>query len=245
MGTSGNKGSSEQSSAPWKGQQRYLKDVYKRAGALAGDEWSYFPDSTVAGRDPATTEAYGMVEDRARAGSPLIDAAQDETLSTIRGDRFGSNPYLDETYDRAAAGVTRSFNRTVLPNLESRFARGNRMGSGAYENSLKEAGRGLAGELSGMATDIYGGDYARERGAQLNATAGAPAMSEAGYLDAQHLGQVGAGREGYSQAVIDDLVRRFEFNQGAPYNAAARYSTLVGAPVMASEGKSSNWGFSI
>ena len=247
IGGNASQGSSQQSSEPWKGQQPYLKDIYRRAAGMKGDEWSYYPDSTVAGQDPATTEAYGMVEDRARAGSPLVDAAQQETLSTIRGDRFNSNPYLDATYDKAAAGATRAFNRTVLPNLESRFAGGNRLNSGGYQNSLREAGRGLASELGGMATDIYGQDYARERGAQLNATQNAVPLSEADYLGAEHLGQVGAGRQSYAQSVIDDLVSRFEFNQQSPYNAAARYSSLIGAPVMESQGsaKNSSWGFTI
>ncbi len=184
---------------------------------------------------------------RARGGSGIQGAADSEALSTIRGDRFNTNPHLDTMYQDAARGVTRSFNRTVLPNLESRFAGGNRLDSGAYQNSLKEAGRGLAGELAGMATDIYGGDYNRERAAQLGMTQNAGAMEAAGYQGAAQLGQAGDRRQGYEQTLIDDLIKRFEFAQNEPYNQIARYSTLIGDPVSESQGSSGqkSWGFSI
>jgi len=241
----GNTGTSSQSSRPWWGQQKYLRDVYSRAETHADEPWDYYGGSTVAGQDPATIASQNMAEDRAMGPSPLLDAAQEETLSTVRGDRFNSNPYLDATYNRAAEGVTRHFNRTVLPNLESRFAGAGRMGSGAYQGGLREAGRGLAGELSGMATSMYGADYAAERGRQERATAGAPGMYEAGYAPSRALAGVGASREGHAQQLIDDLVKRFEWTQAEPYNRSARYANLIGQPVMQSEGKSENWGFTI
>jgi hypothetical protein len=242
----GNAGQSQQSSKPWGGQQEFLRDIYGRAQNLVNQQpWEYYPGSTVASQDPTTIESQGMAEARARGGSPMLDAAQAETLSTIRGDRFNSNPYLDATYNRAAEGVTRQFNRSVLPNLESRFAGAGRMDSGAYMNTLNEAGRGLAGELSGMATNIYGGDYTRERDRQMSATGAAPGMYEAGYAPAKMLGAVGGAREGYNQRLIDDLVKRYEWTQSEPNNQVARYSNLIGAPVATSTGSASNWGFSI
>lgn len=249
MGGTGGTGSSEQWSRPWTEQQPFLKDIYARAQGISGpgDAWGFYPGNTVAARDPATLEAENAIMGRAREGSSLLRAGQQELESTIRGDRFGSNPYLDQAFNRAATGVTRQFNRSVLPNLESRFAGAGRMDSGAYMGAMREAGRGLAGELSGMATDIYGRDYEAERGRQFGAIQGAIPMSQADYLDPAQMAQIGQGREMYGQDLLDDLVRRFEFNQSEPYNQIARYSSMIGAPVQESYGESQNqnWGFSI
>jgi len=212
---------------------------------MLGDQWDYYPGATVAPTDPTTTEAQNMALSMAREGSPNIDAAQAENLKTLQGGYYDSNPYLDATYNRAASGVTRAFNRAVLPNLESRFAGAGRMDSGAYQGALGEAGRGLAGELSGMATDIYGGAYQAERGRQNAAVGAAAPLAKAGYMGADVIGGVGAQRERYNQAQIDEMVQRFQFEQEAPYQSIARYANLIGSPVMTSSGRSKNWGFSI
>ena len=251
MGANAGSGSSQQrqSSKPWKAQQPYLKGLYKRAEGVSGDEWTAYPGASVAPRDEATTAGLDYMAQRGAAGSQDLRDAQAQNASTVRGDRFGSNPYLDSAFNRGAENVSRAFNRTVLPNLESRFASAGRMDSGAYQGALGEAGRMLGGELSNMATDIYGGDYQRERDRQTGAIDRAVPLSEADYLGAEHQVKAGLEREGFSQQMIDDLVSRFEFSQAEPYNRLARYSSLIGAPVMESQGsgssKQQNWGFSI
>jgi hypothetical protein len=141
--------------------------------------------------------------------------------------------------------VTRSFNRAVLPQLESRFAGSNRLGSGAHIGALGEAGRALGGELSGLAERIYAGDYQQERDRQAAAAAGAPEYAAADYMDPAMLQQVGAGREAYSQQQINDLIKRFEFARDEPATRIANYSRLVGAPVQESASKSSSFSMGI
>lgn len=216
---------------PWKGQKPYLKDIYAQAQQQSQNPMSYYPGQTVAAQDEATIAAQNAAEQRARAGSPLLRSAQGYTNDVLSGKYLTNNPYLDDTYDRAAAGVRRNFDMTVLPDLETRFAGVGGLTSSAYQAGLGEAGRGLAGELSGLATDIYGGNYQAERDRQTNAVGQAQPLSEADYNDINTLGQVGAARQGYSQQLLDELINRFNFAQQEPSQRLARYAGTIGSPV--------------
>ena len=53
---------------------------------------SFFPGQTFVSPSAATQQALGLAEQRALAGSPLTQAAQQEALATIQG--RGVNPFL-------------------------------------------------------------------------------------------------------------------------------------------------------
>ncbi len=44
-------GGSEQETTPWGPQQPFLKQLYRRAGDISQDPYSYFPGQSVADRD--------------------------------------------------------------------------------------------------------------------------------------------------------------------------------------------------
>ncbi len=89
----------------------------------------------------------------------LLDPAAAELLSTIKGERLNSNPYLDEVIRRASADVN------------SQFAGMGRYASGAHADQL----------FSKAAAPIRYADYARERANQLSAISQAPGFSMAPY----------------------------------------------------------------
>src|SRR3990167_2189235 len=86
--------------------------------------------------------------------SPVTQAGGGYLQDTIGGNYLNSNPYLDSMYDKAAGKVSAGVN--------SLFSKGGRFGSGAHQGVLGDT-------LSGLATDIYGGNYAAERTNQQNA----------------------------------------------------------------------------
>lgn len=104
------------------------------------------------------------------APSNTLGPANQGLLSTIRGDYLNANPYLDATYQRAAA--------QVLPGVEGYFSRAGRTGSNSAANALGDTSVKLA-------TDIYGQNYARERGLQNSAILNAPSFSQ-GVTNAQY-----------------------------------------------------------
>lgn len=91
--------------------------------------------------------------------SSIGAAATPQLKKTINGDYLSSNPYLDQIYDHAS--------KLIGASVDSRFEGSGRYGSNAHASSLAEP-------LAGLAGNLYGGDYAAERGRQTAATLAAP-----------------------------------------------------------------------
>lgn len=88
-------------------------------------------------------------------------AARGGLIDTINGKYLdpATNPYLDATYKHAAG--------LVGADVDSRFEKAGRYGSGAHQGVLQEG-------LNNLATNIYGGNYQQERARQAAAITGAP-----------------------------------------------------------------------
>ena len=164
-------------------------------------------------------------------GSPATRAAEDYTSSVLSGKYLNANPWLDKTYGRAASRLGEEYNRIAMRDLESRFAAAGRTGGGARRHAIATAQDKLGDQLEDLATSIYGGDYARERGAMTALAPQAPGIAAGRYQGAQ--AALGAGREeeAYSQRLLDELIRRFSFQQDEPTMRLERYRAGVGAPV--------------
>src|SRR5690606_6644618 len=110
----------------------------------------YYPGNTVVPFSDQTNQALNMQTQRALQGSGVVGAAQDFTAGLLGGDSplaamagGGANPYLDATFDQAAAGVNRSLD-TVL----ARSGRDVNANMGARQQGMND-----------LATNIYGGAY--------------------------------------------------------------------------------------
>ena len=212
MGSSGGGSSSSSSSKPWKEQRPYLEGIYSQAQNL-------YNQGSIIG--PGQQEAYQATIDRARAGSPLLEGAQNLNQYTVGGGFLNSNPYLDQTFDQAASRVSSAYNRTVLPNIETRFGGSGRRNSGAYNSALGASAQGLGDQLSRLATNIYGQNYARERGIQQNAAQMAPTLAREDYADIGRLGNA------------------YQALEMEPWQRLAQFTGAIGAPVMTSSQQSS------
>jgi len=248
-GASGGSSSSQQSTGVPGFQKKYLKELYSRGQQVSLQPLEYYPGQSVADFDPLTLQAQQLTADRALAGSPLLAAAQEQNLASVRGDYLSpeSNPYLRSTYDQAAQAVGENFNRIALPGIESRFARAGQLGSSQLLGARQIATESLGRSLGELATNIYGGAYDAERGRQESAARFAPELAAEDYRNLDALSSVGAQREQQQQRLIDDLIARFEFGQQEPYNRLARFSQLLGNPITVGSGGSSgnNFGFNI
>lgn len=140
-------------------------------GALLGS----LDGSKQAGTTTTTTEPWAAQQPYLMAGfgsalnqlgttptSAVLGPAEQGLLATIRGDYLNANPWLDATYQKAA--------NQVLPGIEGYFSRAGRTGSASAADALSNA-------ASKLATDIYGGNYARERGFQNQGILGAPTFA--------------------------------------------------------------------
>lgn len=147
----------------------------------------YQQGNQVAGFNPNQEQAMNMVYNRATSGDPTIGAAQGYVQNTLGGGFLGSNPYLDDTFNKAALATQNQ--------LASQFA-----GSGRnVEQSM-----GLrAQQLGDLATGIYGGAYENERNRMQGVLPYAQQLGNQGYTDAQALLGIGNQQQQQSQAVMD------------------------------------------
>lgn len=180
----GSSSGSQTTSAP-KYQLPYIKQGLAESANLY--DYQRGGQNMVAPLSPETQQAWQMGAQRATNGSPTVGAAQDLATKTLQGGFLGSNPYLDQTFNRAALQTQNQ--------LASEFARSGRN---------VEASEGLRSQqLNDLATGIYGGAYDAERNRMQDALGAAVPLANQDYVDIGQLGQVGAGREGYQQELLN------------------------------------------
>lgn len=169
---------------------------------------------SVAPLSAESNQALTGISNLAQSGNTVNQAGSNLATQTLQGNFLGSNPYLDETFNRASLATQNQ--------LASQFA-----GSGRNV----EASQGLRSQqLNDLATNIYGGAYDQERNRQQQTLAMSPQLGAAQYGDLNALAGVGASREGYQQELLDapgnaldDYISRISGNMGQTYiNSGSR-----------------------
>lgn len=88
---------------------------------------------------------------------------------TANGDFLNSNPHLDQMVKNANSSLVRQFTSEIAPGIDSQFAKAGRSGSGAFASVRNNAESTLADAMAKNAADIYGQNYATERGHMIDA----------------------------------------------------------------------------
>ena len=187
------------------------------------DSPQFFPGQTYVSPSDATNQALQMAQQRATAGSPLVQAAQQQQLETIQG--RGVNPFLQGALS-AAYQPTVEAAQEATRGLQSQASSAGRYGSAAMgqvaERQAAGLGRGLGGSLSNLA---YQSSEA-EAGRQAAAATNAPQMAQADYFDIQALLKAGQGGEQYQQAALQDAMNRFNYEQNLPGQKLQQFTNL-------------------
>lgn len=214
-GDSGGSTNTVQKADPWAGQQPYLQDVLSNAQRLyQNNPLQYYPGQTFADLSPETEMSLQMQTDRALAGSPLNNAAQQNLTDTLNGKYLdvNQNPYLMPAADSIMA--------KVLPQINAQFASSGRGQSGL---AARAAGEGATSAIGSLALQ----NYNNERTNQQRSALLSPQLAQQDYADAARLGEVGSVREDLAQQQINDAMQRFQFNNMAPYQQLGLYNQLV------------------
>lgn len=187
----------EQKNEPWSEVRRPLKRTYQRAEELAQQPRQFFPNQTFVNFDPATQQALNMIEQKAQAGIPGVEEAQQQLAATLGGDFLHGGPEFN-------AAVQAAQNQ-VLPQVRSQYARGGRYGSGLARTAEVQA-----------LGDIFAKQYAQERQNQMRGLMMAPQIQNLAYGDAARLAAVGGTREEQAQKGLDEQIARHSFAQEEP-----------------------------
>ena len=213
------------------------KDLYGEAGP------TYYPGQTYVDQSAQTTEGLRLAEERAKAGSPLIPAAQTQALNTIQGDRLSAgNPYFASMMASAARPVVNEFN-TAIRNIGSRTAQSGRYGSGAMGEMESQASENLANALSQRGSELAFSNYNAERARQDQAIGNAGAIAGQDYSDIQQLMNVGQAQENQSLKALQSDIARYDYGQNAPQQKLQSYlSAAYGAPTPMNSSTTSSGG---
>jgi hypothetical protein len=200
-------------------------------GLYQSDSPNYYGGDTYVPASTQTSDALSMAEAKARAGSPLLPAAESQALSTISGDRLSAgNPYFSAMMANAAAPVVREFN-DAMGNISSKSAMSGRYGSNAQARMEADASRNLAESLAAKSAELAYSNYGAERARQDAAIASAGNLVGQGYSDINQLAQIGKTQEDYARQKLESDIQRFEFNENKNYNKLESYlSAAYGAP---------------
>ena len=217
------------SNEPYAGQKPFLEAGFERAKTDILEQPSeYYPNSTVVPFSPTSLQALGLQENRALAGSPVTQAAQNQVQQTAQGDYLtAGNPYAAQAIQNATAPLAQRFQEDVIPGIQSGFNNAGRFGSGLQARQQERAGEAVANQMGDIATNIGLQIYGDERGRQIQASQLAPQLAATDYADIQALKGVGVEQESMAGNILQDDISRFNYAQQAPKDALAQYMALV------------------
>ena len=213
------------------------KDLYGEAGP------TYYPGKTYVDQSTQTREGLALAEARAKAGSPLIPAAQSQALSTISGDRLSAgNPYFASMMASAAKPVVSEFNKAIR-DIGGRTAASGRYGSGAMGELESTATENLANALSQRGSELAYQNYAAERARQDAAINQAGTLAGQDYSDIQQLMNVGQAQENQALKELQSDIARYDFGQNQPQQKLQSYlAAAYGAPTPINQTTTSSGG---
>jgi hypothetical protein len=201
-------------------------------GLYQTDTPNYFPGQTYVGPSSQTTQALGLAGQRALAGSPLVPAAQQQQLGSIRGDYLSAgNPYFQQALAGPTQQATQAYN-DAIKSAQGGASMAGRYGSGASADIQNRAANTLATTLANTYGNLAYQNYAGERGMQNQAVMNAPTLAQADYADISQLANVGKTTEDYAKTALQADLDRFNFEQNKPYQKLSSYlGAAYGAPM--------------
>jgi hypothetical protein len=166
------------------------------------------------------------------AGNPLVPAAQQQQLGSIRGDYLSAgNPYFTQALAGPTQQATQAYNDAIKA-AQGTSSMAGRYGSGASADIQNRAANTLATTLANTYGNLAYQNYAGERGMQNQAVMNAPGLAQADYADISQLANVGKTAEDYQKTALQADIDRFNFEQNKPYQKLSSYlGAAYGAPM--------------
>jgi hypothetical protein len=221
----------QQETTPWIAAQPHLLNIMGRGQQLS-------MGSGITAANPWMSR----IASRASAGSPVVDAAQDQAMNTLSGGYL--NPFasgaMSDAMDMAKAKIGAQFS-------------GDNSGSSAYKEWL---GRGITNAAMPFASQMF----ENERGRQMQAAGMAPGLANQDYTDLGQGLQVAQMRDqdpwnqlfNYQKAVAGSAAGTGSSTTQQPYSTNPIGGALGGgiggaalAKALPSLGLSTPWGFAI
>jgi len=188
-----------------------------------GGSPQYYQGQTYISPSQATQQSLQMAQERALGGSPLVKAAQQETLDTIAG--RGVNPFLAGALEGVNRQAGQDYTKAIQA-LQSQASSAGRYGSSAMGQQAGQAQDIFARNLAEAGNRMAYNSAEAERARQVAASQYAPQMANADYFDINQLLRVGQAGEGYDQARLQADINRFNYEQNLPQMKLSQFANL-------------------
>ena len=223
-----------QKADPWAGQQPYLTDIFGQAKQLyqQGPQ-EFYPGRTYAEASPTVYQAEELQKQAALAQAGLglgsiVPGFQESLMSPVQ--RF-QDPMLDEVLSARLRPIEVSTSR-LLQQTRRGATQAGQLGGTRQGIVESEVLKDMLTKQSDVATKMYGdlyGDVMKTQAATLGL---APSIMSTFAQPAATLAQVGAAETARAQQPITEAMRRFSFEQAAPYDALTRYANVAGNTIL-------------
>jgi hypothetical protein len=159
----------------------------------------------VAGFNPYQESSMQTVANMTGGMQDIANLGAGQAANTISGQYLNpdTNPYIAATYDRAARQLTDKYSTATAPSIMATAQRGGNYGGSAMDETMAMSRYGLGENLADLGTSIYGGNYAAERGNQLQTLQQLPQTMNATYMPQQNLYGLGAQQQQQQQTEMD------------------------------------------
>ncbi len=228
MGSSG--GSQQSSTTPWAAQQPYLEDVFAQAQKqyYAPGPY-YYPGSTVAAPTADTLAAQDALRSAATGAQSTATKAEGALDFQLGAYDVNNNPYLQSAITAAINPLEHALTDvggTIYGIGDEALA------AGQYGGTRQGVAEGIAtarfGEQAGnIAATMSNQAYQSGLEASGRALALAPQTQAMGAVPATYLDAVGQQQQQYQQALINDAVNRWNYEQNTPAQELSTYGGLV------------------
>lgn len=224
--------STTSSTEPWGAQKGYLKDIFGQAQKLYNQEGpNLYPGQTTAPFNPNETAAQNSYLDYAKNFAPNIASQASGAFGTISNPDLmlnpNNNPYLQQYANAAVQPIYSNLTQNVLPSI-SNAAFGSHLTGSSRQGIAEGLAAQSANQQAGNVTaNIYSNAYGQGLQSLGQSLALAPTVQQLGAAGPEAQSAVGAQQRAYEQALLDQQVQNYQYQQELPYNKLATYLSMI------------------
>jgi hypothetical protein len=196
--------------------QPYAAGFLEQAQNVANNPYQAFTGQTVAGFNPFQTSAFQGIADRASAGNPTMNAANQQATNTIQGGYLQGNPFLQSQIDQAQGDLTKQWNNVAKPAWDTAMSNSGSFGNAGVAQANAYAQEGLQKNLGQISSNMRFQNYDQERNRQMQAMGMAPSFANQDYQDLNALQGAGNAIQGQDQKLLTDNYNRFLESRNYP-----------------------------
>lgn len=228
-GSGGGTQTVQQSADPWIGAQPYLSDVYGAAQSQYRDPGPFlFPYNTFVGPNQLEMQSMDMALGAIPGMQQLANQSGGAASYALGPNMFvESNPYLQSAMNAANYGTMRQFTDTVMPSIADKAIQAGQFGADRHGVAQGMAIDSLMQNIANTNASMANANYMTGQDTMLKAMAMGPTLQSMMLGPSGVAQEVGGSQRAWDQALLDDLINRWNYYEGLPQQKLSDYASIV------------------